>query len=115
MQAKIIDFASDKIAKTLNKINKNDVKNAVTNVKGRWQNRSGSIKNSKSADNLKNVTSSEEYCDMLQNEFKLEPKQNKQLEASSERNDGKIFTYAQMLATKTPKVYAIYNTKQIFS
>lgn len=106
MQAKIIDFASDKIAKTLNKIDKNDVKNAVTNVKGRWQNRSGSIKNSKSADNLKNVTSSEEYCDMLKNEFKLEPqsveKQNKQLEAGSERNDGKIFSCAQMLA--------IYNT-----
>lgn len=94
MQAKIIDFASDKIAKTLNKIDKNDVKSAVTSVKGRWQNRNASDKNLKPAENSKNVTSQEEHCDMLKNEFELEEKSanekhEKSLGTDSERNDGK--------------------------
>lgn len=93
MQAKIIDFASDKIAKKLNKIDKNDVKSAVESVKDRWLNRKLSDKNSKSADNLNNVTSREEYCDMLENEFKLDDKkvdekQDNRLETDLERIDG---------------------------
>lgn len=96
MQAKIIDFASDKIAKTLNKIDKNDVKSAVTSVKGRWLNRNASDKNSKSVENSNNVTSQEENCDMLNNEFELEEKsanekQKKSLENDSERTDGNYF------------------------
>ncbi|CAO1332195.1 unnamed protein product [Diamesa tonsa] len=92
MQAKIIDFASDKIAKKLNKIDKNDVKSAVTSVKERWLNRKLSDKNSKSADNLNTVTSREEYCDMLKNEFKLDDKkidekQDNRLETDLERID----------------------------
>lgn len=94
MQAKIIDFASDKIAKKLNKIDKNDVKSAVESVKDRWLNRKLSDKNSKSADNLNNVTSREEYCDMLKNEFKLDDKkvdekQDNRLGTDLERIDGK--------------------------
>ena len=114
MQAKIIDFASDKIAKTFNKIDKNDVKNAVTNVKGRWQNRNASDKNSKSADNLNNVTSREEYCDMLKNELEIEEKSADKQETiigtDIERNDGKVFRCAKMFANSTPHVHAIYDT-----
>lgn len=99
MQAKIIDFASDKIAKTLNKIDKNDVKSAVTSVKDRWQNRNATDKISKSVENLNNIKSSEEYCDMLKNEFKIDEKgavekQENRLGTDLERNDGKKFCCA---------------------
>ncbi|CAO1342039.1 unnamed protein product [Diamesa serratosioi] len=93
MQSKIIDFASDKIAKTLNKIDKNDVKKAVTGMQGRWQKRNAIDKNAKSVDDLNKETNNEEYCDMLKNEFKLKEtnstveKQEKRLRNDSERID----------------------------
>lgn len=68
MQAKIIDFASDKLVNALHKIDKNDVKKAMTNISGKV-----SGKNSQGSANpgTNRVTSSEEYCAMLKNEFNL--------------------------------------------
>lgn len=117
MQAKIIDFASDKIAKTLNKIDKKDVKKAVTSVKGRWQNRNSSDKKSKSVDNLNNVTCSEEYCDMLRNEFKLDEKNTTAAIKKEEKilqiegNDGmNLNNLRPNVGNQTPKVHAIEAT-----
>ncbi|KAL7049558.1 hypothetical protein ACKWTF_003760 [Chironomus riparius] len=70
MQAKIIDFASDRLVNALQKIDKNDVKKVMTNVSNKVQS-----KNSKAPSNppLDRVTSSDEYCAMLRNEFEFLP------------------------------------------
>lgn len=75
MQAKIIDYASDAITKQLQKIDKDDVKKIMANVTGA-KNESKDLETSslKVDDENKKlnppgVTSSEEYCAMLQNEF----------------------------------------------
>lgn len=69
MQSKIIDFASDAITKQLRKIEKDDVKKIMANVTGSKSPQNSSIKvDDKSAHK---VTSSEEYCAMMKNEFAL--------------------------------------------
>lgn len=68
MQAKIIDYASDKITKQLQKIDKDDVKKIMANVTGA-KNLESSLKVDDGSKNLPKVTSSDEYCRMLQNEF----------------------------------------------
>lgn len=76
MQAKIIDFASDAITKQLQKIDKDDVKKIMANVTGsKVQTKplptSSSIKidDTKKVNRVASVTSSEEYCALVQNEF----------------------------------------------
>jgi hypothetical protein len=63
MQAKIIDFASDRLVNALQKIDKNDVKKVMTNVSNKVQSKSSN------QPPLDRVTSSDEYCAMLRNEF----------------------------------------------
>jgi hypothetical protein len=65
MQAKIIDFASDKLVSALQKIDKKDVHKVMTNISGKVQSKNDKAK----AD----VTSSDEYCAMLQKEFVFLP------------------------------------------
>ncbi|XP_070497488.1 uncharacterized protein [Chironomus tepperi] len=70
MQAKIIDYASDRLVNALHKIDKKDVKKVMTNVSNKVQS-----KNSQAPLNppLDRVTSSDEYCAMLRNEFDFIP------------------------------------------
>lgn len=82
MQAKIIDYASDAITKQLQKIDKDDVKKIMANVTGA-KNQSIILETSltKVGDGIKeinhpNVTSSDEYCAMLQNEFNFNFSEN---------------------------------------
>ena len=70
MQAKIIDFASDRIVNALHKIDKKDVKKAMTNISSKVQSRSSQAPSNPPLDR---VTSSEEYCAMLKNEFSFMP------------------------------------------
>lgn len=67
MQAKIIDFASDKISKSFKRIEKDDVKNAYKSISSKLR------KGEKSATKGVKVTSSEEYCEMLRKDFKFSP------------------------------------------
>lgn len=92
MQARIIDFASDKIAKKLNTIDKDDVRNLYSNISSKLRKTSPKdevekVENEKSKeaskmtskvtrpaeDKAANVSSSEEYCEMLKNEFTFTP------------------------------------------
>lgn len=61
MQAKIIDFASDRIAKSLSKINKEDVRSAYSTISSKLR--------KKPKEDLGKVSSSEEYCEMMKKEF----------------------------------------------
>jgi len=69
MQAKIIDFASDKLVNQLSKLEKNDVQKAMTSVSQRFQRKPPAPPPPASS----NVKSSEEYCAMVQNEFPIKP------------------------------------------
>lgn len=75
MQAKIIDFASDKLVNALQKIDKKDVHKMMTNFSGKSkktdQQTSSNLDGVTTMTNR--VTSSEEYCAMLQKEFVLMP------------------------------------------
>jgi hypothetical protein len=111
MQARIIDFASDKLVKSLKKIEKDDVKNAYANISSKL--RKG--KSSATRDGAK-VTSSEEYCEMLKKEFKFPPdelgkpkcdEKNKQTESvllvEEENSDGKAFKRDKIVYLKLCK------------
>jgi hypothetical protein len=63
MQSKIIEYASDRLTNALHKIDKKDVQKVMTNISGKLQSKNQQT-TSKSE-----VTSSEEYCAMLKNEF----------------------------------------------
>lgn len=65
MQAKIIDFASDKIVKSLQKIEKNDVKNAFSNLSSKLS-KKGKKRAAKKNAAIKE--SNEEGCELLKNE-----------------------------------------------
>lgn len=84
MQAKIIDFASDKIVKSLQKIEKNDVKNAYSSLSSKLR------KNKRKKSLKKNVTNNGEYCEN-QSEY---PKQSETvvlIEANGESSvDGSL-------------------------
>lgn len=71
MQAKFIDFASDKLVNALQKIDKNDVKKVMTNVSNKVQSKSSQAPSNPRP--LDRVTSSDEYCAMLRNEFNFLP------------------------------------------
>lgn len=81
MQGKIFDFASDKIVKSLQKIDKNDVKKVMMTFSGKPQNKSDkSLQPSVKFDGTSGggssgggVSSSEEYCKMVKNEFSFTP------------------------------------------
>jgi hypothetical protein len=119
MQAKIIDFASDKLVKSLRKIDKDDVKNAYANISSKL--RKG--KSSATKDGAK-VTSSEEYCEMLKDEFNFSPdelgkpkcdEKNKQAESVllvEENSDGKAFRRNKILylklCNKAQKAFALF-------
>lgn len=106
MQAKIIDFASDKISKSLKKIEKDDVKNAYKSISSKLR------KGEKSATKGAKVTSSEEYCEMLREEFKFSPdelgkpncdEKNKQAEkviVVEESSDGKALCRIRKIVLK---------------
>lgn len=110
MQAKIIDFASDKLVKSLKKIEKEDVKNAYANISSKLR----KAKNSEAKSGAK-VTSSEEYCDMLKEEFNFSPdelekplcdEKNKQAESVllvEENSDGKALKSNKILYLKLCK------------
>lgn len=65
MQAKILDFASDKLVKSLGKIEKDDILSAYSSI-------SSKFRKDPKVDAGK-VSSHDEYCDMLKNEFNFDP------------------------------------------
>lgn len=84
MQGKLIDYASDKIAKKLSTVKKEDVKKIMTNVKGRMKSRAPLAppinsrnlliaSNGTKSPEVDGITSSEEYCKMLKDEFVFTP------------------------------------------
>lgn len=89
MQAKIIDMASDAITKKLQKIDKNDVKKLMSSVTGSKDQTKSPAQTSPIKDedasktNVSGVSSSDDYCAFLQNEFNFSSPQ------SSLRNDKK--------------------------
>jgi hypothetical protein len=89
MQAKIIDFASDRLVKSIQKIDKNDVKRVMTNLSGKpTQEKPSSLALQPPAYDHKpktlpsQVSSSEEYCAMLQNEFNFAPSESSKIPKS---------------------------------
>lgn len=114
MQAKIIDFASDKFVKSLKKIEKEDVKNAYAKISSKLRKEKTSATKS-GANRAKNVTSSEEYCEMLKGEFNFLPNElgkpkcdekNKQAEIVllvEENSDGKASKLNKILYLKLCK------------
>ncbi|KAG5678185.1 hypothetical protein PVAND_007878 [Polypedilum vanderplanki] len=67
MQTKIIDFASDKLVTALHKIDKKDVQKVMTNISEKLQSKNQQTTSTKVNGDC--VTSSDEYCAMLKNEF----------------------------------------------
>lgn len=70
MQAKIIDYASDKIVNVLHKIDQKDVKKAMTSVSNKVQSKSSQEPSSLPTNRVK---TSEDYCAMIKNEFDFMP------------------------------------------
>ena len=68
MQAKIIDFASEKVVNSLKKIEKDDVKRVVASVHSKFQ-KNKSKKKENSMKLSKKVTSTEKYCENMKEEF----------------------------------------------
>lgn len=94
MQAKIIDFASDTITKQLQKIDKDDVKKIMSNMTGAKAQTKPPVQTSSPAQTSstkvndvkkpkEGVSSSDEYCAFLENEFSFSSP------SSSLRNDKK--------------------------
>lgn len=77
MQAKMVDFASGRIAKSLNKIDKNDVRNVI--LKLRKQERV-------SQKDFSMVNSSEDYCEMLKKEWPDLRNKQKEIQQENEQH-----------------------------
>lgn len=95
MQAKIIDFASDTITKQLQKIDKDDVKKIMSNMTGsKAQAKPPSQTSSMKVDDVKKtkeaVSSSDEYCAFLENEFSFSSPSSSSLrnEKKGDEKDG---------------------------
>lgn len=76
MQAKIIDFASDKLVKSLKKIEKNDVKNAFSTLSSKF---SKDDKKPAAKKNSAIEESNEESCELLKNESYEDVKKSKKV------------------------------------
>lgn len=84
MQTRILDFASDKIAKSLSKIDKDDVMNAYSSISSKFR-------------KDRKVSSHEEYCDMLKKEFDFNPNDFGQGKDDAKNKESKSSTATEKL------------------
>lgn len=106
MQAKIIDFASDAITKQLQKIDKDDVKKIMSSVSGSKAQtkppaQTSSMKVDEAKQNNAGVSSSEEYCTLVQNEFNFSFPSSSALrnEKKSDEKDGLLKKNGELLSS----------------